>query len=218
MGRFIVVEAIDLAGKSTAVTTVAEALRSTGLTVGEYGYPDREAPLTGPLLRRLLAGDLQMVERTGPAAAARQMQLGQLIFSLNRIEVAPTLEHLMQVFDVVISSRYQMSGRAYGEAGGVAASDMAAMIASVEHGLRQPDLVLVLDVSPAEVIDRPRSGGLDAFERDRALQERTRSFYLSIAASDPSVIVIDGSGSQAQVRGRVLAAVGGLADDPASSD
>lgn len=207
-GRLVVIEAIDLAGKTTQTEALASALRQHGRKVAITGYPDRSAPITGRLIERFLAGPevLPLVgglddadPEVAKAAHYRRMIVGQTMFALNRREVAGELEQMVRDNEVVISSRYQLSGRVYALAGGVRPDDIDTLIQSIEGDLRRADSTFVVDVDPAVVIDRPRDGGLDAFERDREFQVRVREHYLAIADVDHSVIIVPGGGSREEV-------------------
>jgi dTMP kinase len=202
-GRFIVLEAVDLAGKSTQLALLRTALEARGLRVAEIAYPDRTAPGTGAAIDAFLAGRLDLV--ADPAGdPAGQMLAGQRLFSLNRREVAPRLESLLADHDVVVASRYALSARAYARAGGVAGAAIDALHAELESDLRRPDLTLVLDLDPDGLAARPRAGGLDAFEADRKLQRRVRAAYRELAEGDPAVVVIDASGDPMAVHRRIM--------------
>jgi dTMP kinase len=211
---FLVIEAVDLAGKSTQLSALAEALRSAGLTVATTAYPERAAPLTGALIEKARYGQLPLVpdlespdESIRARAARRQMLLAQVLFSLNRREQADHLESLMARHQVVVSSRYSLSGLVYAEASGVARADIEALLGGLEFDLRHPDLTLVLDVDPNVVAQRPRAEELDAFERNRAMQLELRRIYRRIADTDPRVVLVDGTGDQATVSANLIAAV-----------
>ena len=209
---FLVIEAVDLAGKSTQLMALAEALRRAGRSVATTAYPDRGAPLTGPLIERARYGHLPLVPGLtdgplGVSAAKRQMLLTQMLFSLNRREVANGLDDLLARHEVVVSSRYSLSGLVYAQASGVEKADIEALLNGLESDLRRPDLTLVLDVDPDAVASRPRAEALDAFERDTALQRSVRQLYSDIARRDRSVVLVDGTGSPDEVAARLFAAV-----------
>jgi len=201
-GRFVVLEAVDLAGKSTQLRLLRAGLERRGLRVAEIAYPDRDAPETGAPIGAFLAGGLALV--SDPAAdPVGQMLAGQRLFSLNRREVAPRLERLIAEYDVVIASRYALSARAYARAGGVPGAVIDALHEEREGDLRRPDLTLVLDLDTDDLARRPRAEGLDAFESDRALQRRVRAAYRELAAADPTIMIIDAQGSPNEVAGRI---------------
>ena len=245
---FVDVEAIDRAGKTTHLSSLAARIGANGWQVVETEYPDRRAPLTGMLIDAFLRERMDLADRGAMRAQGRpdlakdlegafggmlaatdltsddrwrtfeaaQIEadyvmrhalLGQELFCLNRRECAGRLEYLVATADVVLTSRYQLSGRAYGEAAGVPRAQMAALVDSLEPGLRKPDLTLIIDVDAEAVADRPRAGGLDSFERDLELQRRVAEIYRDFAAGDATIVLIDGSGSLDVIGQRVEDAV-----------
>lgn len=202
-GRFLVIEAVDLAGKTTQLALLQEAFERRGMRVGVIGYPDREAPETGAKIDEFLAGRLALVEDPS-ADPVGQMFAGQRLFSLNRREAAPRLARLLDDRDVVIASRYALSARAYARAGGVDGAAIDALHEELESDLPKPDLTLVLDLDPDGLEARPRGGGLDTFESDRALQRRVRDAYRELAAADRSIVLVDARGSADHVHRELL--------------
>ena len=199
MGAFVVLEAVDLAGKSTQLAALAEVLRARALSVVTIGFPDRSLPLTGPLIDGYLAGRAL----TAPADPAEAM-IVQGLFSLNRREAATEVLALLADHDLVLCSRYNLSGLVYAEANGLEAERIEALQAGLEIDLPQPDLTFVLDLDPGVLRTRPRSGGLDRFEADLALQERVRAIYQRRA--DERIRLVDASGDPAAVNANLLAA------------
>lgn len=202
--RFVVLESIDRGGKTTQLEALASALAERGIDVALTAYPDELAPITGALITAFRHGRLTMVP--DPLVDPEtQMLLGQMIFSLNRREKADALEALIASHDLVISSRYRLSGRTYAEGKGISSASISAMHEALESDLREPDLTLVLDIDPDAVTGRARAG-LDAFETDLVLQRGVRAAYARAAAADPRVVMVDGIGTPAEVSARLLAA------------
>jgi dTMP kinase len=204
MGRFIVIEGVDLLGKSTQLARAEDAARSRGLRVAVTSFPVRTAPVTGGPIERFLAGELPLVTNpeTDPVG---QMLAGQVLFSLNRREAAPELRDLIARHDLVLASRYTLSARAYAIAGGVNPAVITRVHRDLEGDLPRPDLTIVLDADTDVLAERPRTGGLDAFERDRELQRRVRTAYAALAVSDRRVELVDAAGTPDEVAARVVA-------------
>jgi dTMP kinase len=214
IGRFIVIEAVDRAGKTTQIETVAATLAARGWRVALTAYPIVETPLTGPLIIAARGGELPLVPDLGAASAPvrraaqrRQMLLVQQLFSLNRREGAAGLEALLRANEVVISSRYALSGRVYAEASGIRPEEIGTMLATLEADLRRPDLTLVLDLDPNVAAGRARPAALDAFDRDLALQRRVRAGYRRAAERDHLVRIVDADGTPEEVGIRIMAAL-----------
>ncbi len=151
--------------------------------------------------------------RTFEAAAseaeytARHTLLGQELFCLNRRECSSKLEYLVATHDVVVTSRYQLSGKVYGEGLGIPRAQMVKLVDSLEPDLRKPDLTLVIDVDADAVANRPRKGGLDRHERDFGLQHRVAAIFREYAQTDPSIVLVDGSSDIAENQERLIAAL-----------
>jgi len=203
---FIDIEAIDRGGKTTCIARAVANLRALGWSVGQIAYPDREAPVTGVLIDDFLRDQMDPAssEALGGNYELVKNIMGQEMFCLNRREVSPKLEYALATHQIVISSRYQLSGRVYGEGLGIPAAQMAAQIGALEPGLRQPDTTLVMDIDPQAVANRPREGGLDRHERDYGLQERVAAGFRHYAQTDSTIILIDASGNEAEVEAALM--------------
>jgi thymidylate kinase len=188
-----------MTGKSTQLRAIVAAARQRGIAVESVAFPFADTA-TAPLIERFKAGELRLHHDP-----ARQTLVGQALFSLNRVEAAERLRALIGANDLVVASRYADSGRAYAVAGGVPLEEVRALHAALEDGLPEPHLVAVLDLDPVGLTSRPREHGLDAFDRDTALQERVRGAYAAMAAQDARLRLVDASGTAAAVTGRLLA-------------
>jgi len=168
-GRFITLEGIDGAGKTTHLRWIARFLRGRGIRLRVTREPGGTA--TGEKLRRLvLGGKLHMHPETETLLmfAARREHLERIILpSLRRGEW-------------VLCDRFSDATYAY-QAGGsrVGWDKIRDLERWVQQGL-QPDLTLLFDVSPA--VGRRRVGRKrrpDRFEREReAYYRRVRAAYL----------------------------------------
>ena len=190
-GKFLSLEGIDGAGKSSHVEWLAQRLRDTGLTVVVTREPGG-TPL-GERLRALLLNDpMDLRTETLLAFAARQEHLAQVI--------VPALAEGKWV----LSDRFTDATYAYQGGGrGLSEAKIAALETWVQEGL-QPDLTFYFDVPAAVGIARRQaaSAELDRFERERAdFFERVRNGYLKRAQGDPQRLrVIDGTQNIDQVR------------------
>jgi len=188
-GRFITLEGVDGAGKSTHTVWIADFLRAQGLDVVSTREPGG-TPL-GEKLRALLLTD------------AMGLDTETLLMFASRCE------HLHQVIEPalargawVVCDRYTDATYAYQGGGrGLGAARVATLESWMQAG--QPDRTWLFDV-PLEVA---RARLADAREPDRferegaAFFERTREAYHARAAADPSRIrIVDSTQSIAQVR------------------
>jgi dTMP kinase len=187
-GKFITLEGVDGAGKSTHLDFVAGWLRQKGREVVvscEPGGTPLGETLRELLLHQHMAPDTELLLMF----AARQEHLAALIL--------PALARGAWV----LSDRFTDASYAYQCGGrGIAIERIAALEAWVQHGF-QPDLTLLFDVPP-EVAEARRSAArvADRFEREAdSFFGRVRNAYLDRARAEPSRI-------------RVLDALQGIAE------
>lgn len=168
-GRFITLEGIDGAGKSSHLRWIARFLRGRGIQVKLTREPGGTP--TGERLRRLLLESrhrLHAETETLLMFAARREHLANVI--------APALKRGVWV----VCDRFTDATYAYQSGGsGVAWEKVEALERWVHPGL-QPDLTILFDVSPA--IGRKRTARKrkrDRFEREKeAYFKRVRRAYL----------------------------------------
>lgn len=201
-GKFITLEGIDGAGKSSHVEWIADRIREAGHLVVVTREPGG-TPL-GEQLRTLLLNEaMDLRTETLLAFAARQEHVAKLII--------PTLD----AGTWVLSDRFTDATYAYQGAGrGLAHARIETLEAWV-HGGFQPDLTLYFDV-PSEVGQarrRAASRDLDRFEREAGeFFDRVRAGYLDRVTHDHARMrVIDGTKPLADVRVKLskeLASIG----------
>ncbi len=189
-GKFITLEGVDGAGKSTHLDFIAGWLRQQGHEVVVTREPGG-TPLGEELRNLLLNRDMDADTELLLMFAARQAHLAELIL--------PTLAGGAWV----LSDRFTDASYAYQCGGrGIAEARVAALETWVQHGF-QPDLTLLFDVS-AEVAAARRGAArvADRFEREAyAFFENVRAAYIARAAAVPERIrVVDASPSIAEIQ------------------
>ena len=195
-GRFITLEGIEGAGKSTVAAALAAALRAHGLTV----VATRE-PGGTPLAERLREVVLQRgTERIAPEAETL------LMFAARAVHVENLIRPALARGEWVICDRYTDATRAYQGGGrGVSASFIETLSGEVLGGFT-PDLTLLLDLPVMNGLERAHArrraagdGDVDRFESETvAFFDRVRARYLEIATADPGrVRVLDATKSAA---------------------
>ena len=196
-GKFITVEGIDGAGKSTHIGFVTQWLQARGKTVVSSREPGG-TPL-GEKLRDLLLHEKMHLETEA-----------LLMFASRREHVAQVIEPALARGDWVLSDRFSDASFAYQSGGrGMDRAKMEALEAWVHPDL-QPDLTLLFDV-PLEVarqrLDATRT--LDKFESEQAeFFARCRAEYLRRAAQFPGrFAVIDSTRSIAETQGIISKAL-----------
>jgi dTMP kinase len=185
-GKFITLEGVDGAGKSSHVQWIADALRERGHEVIQTREPGGTAlgeSLRGLLLSRSMDIDTETL----------------LMFAARREHIVQVIEPALQAGRWVLSDRFTDASFAYQGGGrGLPAARIAVLEDWVQQGLR-PDLTLLFDV-PVEVAQerlRRENFDPDRFERlDAAFFNRVRSAYLErVKACPDRMRIIDSSRS-----------------------
>lgn len=196
--RFIVLEGIDGAGKSSQMEPLVAWLHGRGCTVTTCRDPG--ATPVGDAIRAILLDrhDLQL-------AATAEM----LLYMAARAQlVADVIQPSLARGEWVVSDRYLLANIVYqGHAGGLDPDTIRQVGAVATAGL-EPDLVLVLDVdldTAAQRLARP----LDKLEnRGDAFRSRLRAGYLAEAARQPDrIVIVDAAGEPAAVQANLRAAI-----------
>jgi dTMP kinase len=187
-GKFITLEGIDGAGKSTHVAGIAGFLRGRGKAVVVTREPGG-TPLGEKLRAVLLSESMSIDTETLLMFAARREHIAKII--------APALSQ----GSWVVSDRFTDATYAYqGYGGGMAKERIAALERWVQGSLK-PDLTLVFDVPVDVALARLPKDRADRFESEnRAYFERVRAGYLDRAVEEPvRVRVVDGRQSVQEV-------------------
>jgi dTMP kinase len=196
--RFIVLEGIDGAGKSSQMEPLAAWLAERGRRVATCRDPGSTA--AGDAIRAILLDrrDLQL-----------DMTTEMLLYMAARAQlVAELIRPALARGDWVLSDRYLLANVVYqGHAGGLDA-DVIRRVGAVATGGLEPDLVLLLDIDP-EVAGRRMARPLDKLEaRGDDFRRRLREGYRAEAAGRPDrIVVIDAARDAADVQASLRAAV-----------
>ena len=190
--KFIVIEGLEGAGKSTAVSHVESWLRQQGISQIEK---TRE-PGGTPLAERMRA----IVKEIHDEPLTIQAEL--LLMYAARVQLVETrIKPALQQGTWVIGDRHDLSSLAYQGGGRGIDEQLIRQIKQAVLGDFSPDLTLYLDIDPAIGLARARARGeLDRIELEQqAFFERTRMRYLALARHDPRIHVIDARQNEAQV-------------------
>ena len=204
-GCFIVLEGPDGSGKSLQAGLLAERLRQRGLTVTNSREPG--GTVMGEQVRQIV---------NDPAPTLRGPKADVMLYTAARAQhVDEVIEPALQRGEVVICDRYYTSTMAYQGYGSGMDLELLERIQTWATGGLDPDLVVLLDVSPQTGLDRRAAGSADELTRwedesrfDLAFHSRVRAGYLEMAAADPDRwVVVDGGGSVETVHEAVSRAV-----------
>ena len=192
----IVLEGGDQAGKATQAEMLAASIEQAGVGAYTLGFPDYATPI-GRRIRALLRASSSSSTTPPP-------QVLHLLLAANRWEALPRIRGALESGRTVVLDRYYQSNIVYGMAAGLDRR----WLEGLDAGLPRPDIVVVLDMDPAES-SRRKAAGRDRFERDAGLLGRVRSLYLAEARrARPRWAVVDAAGPPADVHARVLGAAG----------
>ena len=205
MPRFITVEGIEGAGKTSCLDLLEQLIRQRGHEVLVTREPGG-TPL-GEDLRRLLLGH----RHDGMADDTELL----LMFAARAEHLHAKIEPALAAGSWVLCDRFTDATYAYqGYGRGIDLQRIAALETWVQ-GERRPDLTLLLDL-PVEVgLQRAgRRSTPDRFERQAlTFFDRVRQGYLSLAASAPGRFrVIDAGQSLDQVSRQVTATIDAFLD------
>ncbi len=191
-GRFISLEGMDGAGKTTHLEWLRSHLSGRGLPLTVTREPGG-TPL-GEALRRLL---LDSHEPRTPDTEAL------LMFAARREHIATVIEPALAAGRWVLCDRFTDATYAYQAGGSGMAWDRIAVLERWVQGELQPDLTLYFDLSPDLGRARTRQAREpDRFEREQAdFFERVRAAYLRRATEHPQRIrIIDAARSIVDVQ------------------
>lgn len=195
-GRFITLEGIEGAGKSTQGDTLAAILAEQGIP-----FVRTREPGGAPIAERIRALLLDPNHK-GLCAQAELL----LVFAARAEHLAQTVLPALQAGTWVLSDRFTDASFAYQGGGrGITAESIAWLETMVQGDLR-PDLTFLFDL-PAELgLQRARARAApDRFEAETlGFFERARHIYLLRAKQEPDRFrVVDASQSVEQVAHRV---------------
>lgn len=190
-GRFIVLEGIEGAGKSSHLPVLAEWLRKQGKQVDVTREPGGTP--TAERIRQVL---LDASQSAGPPMTAVTELL--LMFAARADHLSHRILPALSEGRHVLCDRFTDSSFAYQGAGrGLPLALISALESSVQAEHR-PDLVLILDLPPELGLERARKrGAADRFEQERVeFFARARQGYLERARQMPDRYrVVDASGN-----------------------
>jgi dTMP kinase len=197
-GKFVTLEGIEGAGKSTVAKYVGDWLGGRGIAVRLTREPGGT-----PLAERLRG---IVLERGTEQVSAVTETL--LMFAARALHVENVIAPALRAGEWVVCDRFTDATRAYqGSARGVDAALIDTLAAAV-HPRLSPDCTLLLDLPVAAGLSRARArggGSTDRFEAETvSFFEKVRSGYLALARQEPARIhVIDAAAPLSEVHGQV---------------
>ncbi|MBN3263275.1 dTMP kinase [Pectobacterium brasiliense] len=187
--KFIVIEGLEGAGKTSARNIVVETLRSHGVKEVVFTREPGGTPLAEKLRELIKQG---MVDEKVTDKAEVLMLYAARVQLVDNV-IKPALADGKWV----IGDRHDLSSQAYQGGGRGIDQQLLRSLRDTVLGDFRPDLTLYLDLPPAIGLQRARQRGeLDRIEQESlAFFDRTRSRYQELAAEDDSILTIDASQS-----------------------
>ncbi|QBH96451.1 dTMP kinase [Limnobaculum zhutongyuii] len=186
-GKFIVIEGLEGAGKTTARDTVVKALRDSGIQNIVFTREPGGTPLAEKLRELVKQG-------VGDEVLTDKAEL--LMMYTSRVQlVENVIKPALSRGDWVVGDRHDLSSQAYQGGGRGIDNQLMTTLRDTVLGDFHPDLTLYLDIPPEAGLKRARARGeLDRIEKESlAFFERTRQRYVELAQADPTIVTIDAS-------------------------
>jgi len=196
-GRFITLEGIEGAGKSTVARSIGQWLGARGVAVELTREPGGT-----PLAERVR--ELVLKPGTEQIAPAAEMLL---MFAARSIHLENLIRPALARGTWVVCDRFTDATRAYQGGGRGLDRPLIERLAQAVHGDLSPDCTILLDlpVPLGLARARQRASGTDRFETEREpFFERVRAAYLELARREPGRIhIVDASRPLAEVEAQV---------------
>lgn len=200
MAKFIVIEGLEGAGKSTAIDHIKTVLNDNGVA----NFISTREPGGTPLAEAMRA---LVKESHADEELTVQSEL-LLMYAARSQLVERVIKPALADGQWVIGDRHDLSSQAY-QGGGRGLTDIMAPIKDAVLGDFKPDLTLYLDIEPTLGLSRAQARGeLDRIEQNAIdFFQRAREVYLDAAERDSSVIKIDASQSMEDVAADITTAL-----------
>lgn len=199
-GKFIVIEGLEGAGKSTAHQCVVDALKELGIDDVVFTREPGSTPLAEKL-RHLIKHETE--EPVTDKAELLMLYAARIQLVENVIKPA------LAQGKWVVGDRHDMSSQAYQGGGRQLEQRLLQSLKETILGDFEPDLTLYLDIDPAVGLARARGRG----ELDRVEQQnldffhRTRARYLALVKDNPKAVIINAEQPVEQVKADIQSAV-----------
>ena len=192
LGKFIVVEGMEGAGKSSAIAIIEDVL-----SLNNINFINTREPGGTPLAESLR----DIVKSAGHQEELTDETELFLMYASRSQLLRNRITPALNTGQWVIGDRHDLSSRAY-QGGGRGLNDkIINTIAEITLKGFKPDLTLYLDISPKVGLSRARArGDLDRIEQEKfTFFERVHDKYCQLVSIDDDIITIDAEQSMDKV-------------------
>ena len=194
VGRFIVLEGIDSAGKKTQTQLLEKYLSENGYKTKSLHFPQYDTKF-GKLVGNYLRGEYGKLDELPP-------EIPCLLYALDRYQFKDQLIADLRNDVYYVADRYTQSNLGFQGAKlqDQAKWDLILWIEQLESRIPQPDLIIYLHI-PVEISqklmatrskkDYLQGATQDMHEADIEYQKRVVATYLEVAKGRPNWVVID---------------------------
>ncbi|HDR1187257.1 TPA: dTMP kinase [Pasteurella multocida] len=199
-GKFIVLEGIEGAGKTTARDSIVRALHAHGI----HDIVFTREPGGTPLAEKLR----QLIKHETEEPVTDKAEL--LMLYAARIQlVENVIKPALAQGKWVIGDRHDMSSQAYQGGGRQLDQHLLHTLKQTILGEFEPDLTLYLDLDPVLGLSRAKGrGALDRIEQQNLdFFHRTRQRYQELVRHNPKAVTIDASQTMSKVAEDVESAI-----------
>lgn len=199
-GKFIVVEGLEGAGKSSAIKVIEQALKEKNIDFVKTREPGGT----------VLAERLREIVKSADHQETLTQETELLLMYASRSQLlANVIQPALNQGQWVIGDRHDLSSRAYQGGGRQFNNQVMDAIADVTLKGFKPDLTLYLDLDPQIGLARAQARGeLDRIEVEKLdFFQRVRAKYLEYAKQDESIITIDAAQPMAKVHDDIYTAM-----------
>ena len=181
MGRLIVIEGPDGAGKATQTTRLFERLRNLRVNVLRVSFPNYESE-SSALIKMYLRGDF------GGSAGSVNPYAASMFYAVDRFASFTTWKDFYNEGGIVLADRYTFSNMAHQGVNFTRKVDRERFYNWVDDTefkkfqLPRPNLTIFLDMPPEiSAMLRKRRGREDLLESDYNYQVKTYKIYTDLA-------------------------------------
>lgn len=183
--KFLVIEGLEGAGKSTAVSTVINWLAEQGIT---DVITTREPG--GTKLAEKMRAIVKDVDTEEPLTESAELML---MYAARAQLVENVIKPALAKGQWVVGDRHDLSSIAYQGGGRGFDIEVLNTLRQVAIGDFKPDMTLLLDIDPAVGLQRAKvRGELDRIELEQlSFFQRIGAKYQELAAADDSIYTVD---------------------------